>query len=156
RSLRNPHRCHDRGLVHIQSCTTFYYWIHLISSCLRFAGACMSRICSACSKQQFRVPQAPTSHCERALRHHSLSDVERTVGARIATFSCFGVTAGHDHCERITRVRYSPLCTPQGGEYTWISIHSHLLVTRTSHGIGITTLFVLFVPLYAYSLLFSI
>jgi hypothetical protein len=40
-----------------------------------FGGARIARLCSACSKQQFGVPQAPTSHCERALGHQSLNDV---------------------------------------------------------------------------------
>jgi hypothetical protein len=51
----------------------------------RFGGARVARLCSACSTQQFGVPQAPTSYCERALPHQFVRDVGRTASVRIAT-----------------------------------------------------------------------
>src|SRR5206468_7168035 len=68
----------------------------IVSLLMRFGGACHRRLCSACSQQQYGVPQAPASDSVRTCWYHSPSRRPRTTAVAYKTFSCHGVSAAHD------------------------------------------------------------
>src|SRR5437867_5681914 len=72
---------------------------------MRFGGACHRRLCSACSQQQYGVPQAPASDSVRTCWYHSPSRRPRTTAVAYKTFSCHGVSAAHDDSVVVVRGR---------------------------------------------------